>query len=66
MFKWPITILRYILLFMMKTKLKRYKRDSEWYHKQTGYQPNWYDENGIPKLEREIIMLETTIEIERG
>lgn len=60
-----LTILRYILLLMMKSKLRRYKRDSQWYHKQ-GAQPNWYDEQGIPDLEKDILMLETTIKIERG
>lgn len=56
--------LRLILLCMMESKLKRYKRDSLWYHRQ-GAEPNWYDENGIPELEKEIIMLKETIRIER-
>lgn len=49
-----------ILLFLLKQRLKRYKRDSEWYHKQ-GCRPNWYDEQGIPNLENEIKELENTI-----
>ena len=64
-YKQLIKISRYILLWLMNNKLKRYKRDAAWYHKQ-GAQPNWYDEKGIPELENEILMLETTIKLERG
>lgn len=63
--KLSLKFLRYVLLLMMKSKLKRYKRDSLWYHKQ-GAQPNWYDEQGIPDLQKDITMLEETIRIERG
>lgn len=50
-----------ILLLILKSRLKRYKRDSKWYHKQ-GDQPNWYDEQGIPDLDKEIKELENKIE----
>lgn len=52
--------LNHILLLVMKCKLKRYKRDAEWYHRQ-GAEPNWYDEQGIPDLEKEISELENAI-----
>ena len=45
------------MLFLMLNKLKRYKRDAEWYHTQTKNIPNWYDEAGIPNLEKEITEL---------
>lgn len=50
-----------ILLFMMKNKLKRYKKNCEWYHRE-GAEPNWYDEQGIPNLEKDIKTLEIKME----
>ena len=59
-----LILTQYILLWILKHKLNGYKRDARWYHKQG--RPNWYDEQGIPKLEKEIFELETTIMMERG
>jgi hypothetical protein len=43
-------MLNRLLLIILKQRLKRYKRDA-----------NWYDEQGIPDLEKEINKLETMI-----
>ena len=51
-----------ILLIILKSRLKTYKHNAKWYHKQ-GAIPNWYDEQGIPDLEREIKELEVKIKV---
>jgi hypothetical protein len=51
-----------ILLFILKQRLKRYKRDAKWYEKQGCYN-NWYHENGIPNLEEQIKLLKFKISI---
>ena len=50
-----------ILLLILKSRLKRYKRDAKWYHSQTKNIPNWYDEQGIPNLEKQIQELQSEI-----
>lgn len=50
-------LLMSIKLFLMLNQLKRYKRDAEWYHTPTKIIPNWYDEEGIPNLEKKIMEL---------
>lgn len=53
-------IFKKLILLNMKLKLKRYKRDSQWYHKQGAVQ-NWYDEQGIPNLEKDILKLQNEL-----
>lgn len=49
-----------IYLFILKQRLKRYKRDAKWYEKQGCYN-NFYHEQGIPNLEEKIQDLEIKI-----
>lgn len=58
-----------ILLFILKQRLKKYKHNAKWYHRQNipnwCHQkdiPNWYDEQGIPNLEKQIQELEKQME----
>lgn len=53
-------MLKKIFLFLLKRRLKRYKRDAKWYDRQ-GIYNNWYHERGIPNLEKEIKELELTL-----
>lgn len=48
------------LLFVLKRRLKRYRRDAKCYEKIGNYN-NYYHEWGIPHLEWEIDALETKI-----
>lgn len=50
-----------ILLFILNQRLNKYKKNAEWYHRQ-GAQPNWYDDQGIPDLEKDILELKNKIE----
>jgi hypothetical protein len=42
-----------ILLFILKQRLKHYKRNAKYYEKIRCYN-NWYHEHGIPQLELRI------------
>jgi len=49
-----------LLIRLLKQRLKGYKKDSMWYFEQ-GEWPNWYQEQGIPNLEKNIKELELKI-----
>ena len=49
-----------ILLLVLKSRLKRYKRDAKTYEKEGNYN-NWYHEQGIPDLEKDIVSLKEEI-----
>jgi len=49
-----------ILLLVLKSRLKRYKRDAKIYEKEGNYN-NWYHEQGIPDLEKDITSLKEEI-----
>jgi len=53
-------IIKRICLLLLKNKLRRFKRDANWYVKQGCYN-NWYHEQGIPNLEKQIQDLENEI-----
>lgn len=51
-------------LFMLKIKLRKYKRGSKSYEK-IGIYNNWYQRHGIPDLQLEIENLERQIKINK-
>lgn len=60
-----VIILRYIVLWMMKREFRKYERDAKYCHI-NNITPDLDKELKAIELQKEILMLETTIEIERG
>lgn len=54
-------ILKKIRLFILKRKLKRYKKGAKYYEKIGSYN-NYYNETGIPNLEKDILKLQNELE----